>query len=415
MLYTTPILPQLNSSRFPHTLPPYIGAVLFETFLYGLYVILFAICAYVLLRRNTPLHWILLGAASTMFALATSDIVYTYGLLFGKLLHGGLTYSNLRPKYWLYVTNNVLADGLLLYRCFVVWEFRKVILLGPIALLIAATVCGYALEGANSVLFEKAWIYLTLTLILNVVLTVMTAGRIWWLAKRAKQFPGCNLLQRYNATITILIESGVVYSLYIILDLALRKHPVGSMVLDAGLIQVVGIMPTLIIVQVGLGRAVHDIEANEAITRLESYKNRTAAMQVEAGISSGGAMNTHCVHPRQCHKHAPYAHMSLHSAVVASSEGVECNSSTDAIIAKRNAHDSINTLNQTDTRDQCSANDVSTATVVEGDVACIALGSLCGPTLRMDRAVSLRLSWAEEMGMSPNSGIGILQQVSKTM
>ena len=68
-------------------------------------MILFAICTYVLLRRNTPLHWILLAAASTMFALATSDIVYTYGLLFGKLLQGGLTYSNLRPKYWLYVTN----------------------------------------------------------------------------------------------------------------------------------------------------------------------------------------------------------------------------------------------------------------------------------------------------------------------
>jgi hypothetical protein len=52
-----------------------------------------------------PLRWILLAVASTMFALATSDIVYTYGLLFGKLLQGGLTYSDLRPKYWLYVTN----------------------------------------------------------------------------------------------------------------------------------------------------------------------------------------------------------------------------------------------------------------------------------------------------------------------
>ena len=68
-------------------------------------MILFAICAYVLLYRNTRLHWVLLAAASTMFALATSDIIYTYRLLFGKLLQGGLTFSNLRPKYWLYVTN----------------------------------------------------------------------------------------------------------------------------------------------------------------------------------------------------------------------------------------------------------------------------------------------------------------------
>ncbi|KAJ2918088.1 hypothetical protein MD484_g2304, partial [Candolleomyces efflorescens] len=71
---------------------------------------------------------------------------------------------------------------------------------------------------------------------------------------------GDSLLQRYNATITILIESGVLYSTYMILDLAFQNDPSASTILDAGLIQVVGIMPTLIIVQVGLGRAIHENE-----------------------------------------------------------------------------------------------------------------------------------------------------------
>jgi hypothetical protein len=232
------------------------------------------------------------------------------------------------------------------------------------------------------------------------------------------------------------IESGIIYSLYIILDLAFRKHPVGSVVLDAGLIQIVvsqtcvcifraavhhlsmaiynflqGIMPTLIIVQVGLGRAVHDIEANESIARLGGHKNRPIAMQVDAGIPGGGTMNIHCVHPRQ-YRHTAHAHINVHPTVVA--EGVTSNS-TGAIIAKRSDPNYINALDRTDTHDQCLANEMATRTVLDGEIAGVGLGSLCGPTLRMDRAVSLRLSWGEEMGLSASSGLGILQQIPKTV
>lgn len=61
-----------------------------------------------------------------------------------------------------------------------------------------------------------------------------------------------------------------------------------QIILDCGLIQVVGVMPTLIIVQVGLGRAVHDIEANDAIARLEGNK-------------TGEELVVHCVRSRECH------------------------------------------------------------------------------------------------------------------
>lgn len=71
----------------------------------GLYVILYAICAYVLLSRNKRLHWTLLVSATVMFALATSDIIYTYYIVFSKPVKGGLTFADVRPKYWLYITN----------------------------------------------------------------------------------------------------------------------------------------------------------------------------------------------------------------------------------------------------------------------------------------------------------------------
>ncbi|KAF9531303.1 hypothetical protein CPB83DRAFT_848813 [Crepidotus variabilis] len=255
---------------FPPSFPPYIGAVLFETFLYGLYTILMAICVVVFLPSHRKIHWLLPVSAVIMYLIASGDIAYTYYLLFGKLLKGGASFENVRPKYWLYVTNNVIADTLLLYRCYVVWDYRKAVFVGPVFLLVGGTVVGYLFEGSPTHLFSKAWIYLVLTVSLNVILTALAAGRIWWLSRKAKPLLDPGLLQRYSGTIGILIESGFIYTFYVVLDLALHFNQTGTLVLDAGLIQVVGIMPTLIIAQVGLGRAMHaDAEAN---TRLEQSK-----------------------------------------------------------------------------------------------------------------------------------------------
>jgi len=70
------------------------------------------ICVYVLLRRKKPLHWLLLVSALTMYSIATADIGYTYYLLFAKLLKDGISFTDLRPKYWLYVTNKYVLRSL---------------------------------------------------------------------------------------------------------------------------------------------------------------------------------------------------------------------------------------------------------------------------------------------------------------
>ncbi|KAF8901216.1 hypothetical protein CPB84DRAFT_1846969 [Gymnopilus junonius] len=287
-----------DSNTFPTSLPPYVGAVLFETFLYGLYVILFAICIYVLLRHHRSSHGVLLASAVLMFALATTDIIYTYYILFAKLLKGGLSFMDVRPKYWLHVTNSVLADSLLIYRCFVVWEHKKSVVIGPIILLLAATACGYVFEGSSTRMFNNAYIYLVMSFALNAIVTVLTAGRIWWLARKAQVILGARVIERYNSTIAVLIESGFLYSLYTILDLAVRNTRVVNTIVDAGLIHVVGIMPTLIIVQVGLGRSAHDIETtHEAMVfaNAETMNNRKSASIVNTRKSYSENMNTHSV------------------------------------------------------------------------------------------------------------------------
>jgi len=279
-----PIFIDGSFTTLSKSLATYVGAALFETFLYGLYTILFAICLYTLLRRDQNLHRILLLFVIVMFALATADIIYTYYIAFAEVPKGELLFANLKPKYWLYVTNNVVADALLLYRCFAVWDFNISVISGPVILLLAGTVCGYVFEESSSFAgfssspnpgFDKTYIYLIMTFSLNAILTGLTAGRIWWVTRTARNILGTGLLQRYNTTIRILIESGVLYSAYIILDLALRRTAVAGTIVDAGLIQIVGIMPTLIIVQVGLGRAAHDAPP----TRPEANCNKTTSIR----------------------------------------------------------------------------------------------------------------------------------------
>jgi len=62
--------------------------------------------------------------------------------------------------------------------------------------------------------------------------------------------------------IAIIVESGVIYSIYVVLDVVFK-----NLILDAGLVQVVGIVPTLIIVQIGLGHDGHDIDTTASMVQ----------------------------------------------------------------------------------------------------------------------------------------------------
>ncbi|TFK37223.1 hypothetical protein BDQ12DRAFT_653128 [Crucibulum laeve] len=266
-------------TSFPDTLGPYLGAVLFETFLYGMYLILYVTCTFILLRRNDRLNWIMLASASIMFALATADIGYTYFLVFNKLLGKGLSWKALYPKYIMYASNNILADGLLLYRCYVVWGYKKHVVIGPFLLFLLAAACGYIFEGAVLPLLKDSWIHLMLTFSLNLMLTALTAGRIWWLARNAKLLLEEGVVRRYKMSTAILLETGTIYCVYIAFDIALRNNKAANAVLDAGLIQMVGIMPTLTIVQVGLGRAVQE----DKRARSDSIEPKLKRLRIPTG------------------------------------------------------------------------------------------------------------------------------------
>ncbi|PPR07887.1 hypothetical protein CVT24_005624 [Panaeolus cyanescens] len=235
------------------SLSGYVGAFLFESFLYGMYFMTFGFCMYTLYVNRRTMLWPLGVAAVLMFAISTTDIIISVHMLLHYIIHGrSVPVGNSYPKYILFITNNVIADCLLLYRCYMVWSRSKRIVVVPALLLLASTVWGYISTISTSARDrERLSVYLWLTLGLNVAITAVT-------------------------------ESGAIYSLYTLLCLT-----VNSVVLDVGLVQVVGLVPTLIIVQVGLGRSVQDIDSTVAMHRTERRSSSTPVL--DTIFSSSGS------------------------------------------------------------------------------------------------------------------------------
>ncbi|KAJ7834199.1 hypothetical protein B0H14DRAFT_2798661 [Mycena olivaceomarginata] len=91
----------------------------------------------------------------------------------------------------------------------------------------------------------------------------LTAGRIWYIRREVQKLTGQRpLRQRYGTAVAIILESGILYCLCVIIyviSISTKQSSVFGTIFNGvawGLVQVgVNIVPTLILVRVGLGRS----------------------------------------------------------------------------------------------------------------------------------------------------------------
>ncbi|KAF9066447.1 hypothetical protein BDP27DRAFT_1011583 [Rhodocollybia butyracea] len=187
-----------------------------------------------------------------------------------------------------YVTANIIADALLLYRCYVVWGARKYIIVGPFLISLVNTTLekenvsqvlnevknGNVGSGENASLQTASAIsfsFLIVNLLTNLILTGLIAGRIWWISKETRRALGGADDKRIGSIATMVLESGLLYPVALAIGLALKLtetvtevHPILTII--------VGMAPTLIMVRTELGINIrinsdanedkYDIEAN---------------------------------------------------------------------------------------------------------------------------------------------------------
>ncbi|KAJ7438565.1 hypothetical protein B0H11DRAFT_589180 [Mycena galericulata] len=267
-------------------------AVSVEVFLYGILLVLLSIAAHLVYRRTGTGRRILVSAMSLMALLATAQLgvscrmsVLAYGLL--RLLAIGGVEGEFPPqsargvRIWiefnnlyavsafLLVTNNLVTDSLFVYRCFVVWGRNVRIVIAPILMLFTATALGYLVTYEVDVKPGSldSRVPFIMSILTNVVLIALTAGRIWWIRRDARVLSESALIRTYNTVVAIILESGAIYCLtvlvYVICVSSVDNSPLVLYVFPSAMLQIVNIAPALIIVRVGLGRAFEDTAGSE--------------------------------------------------------------------------------------------------------------------------------------------------------
>ncbi|KAJ7118305.1 hypothetical protein C8R44DRAFT_790552 [Mycena epipterygia] len=251
--------------------------------LYALYVVLFLFSIHFLRRRRPAERRVLLLTAWAMFLLATSGtliVVISAGISM-RMMYLFVQGSNseaanlLRHYHTLALTvdiilalNNLVTDSLFLYRCYVIWGCRKMIIVVPGALIVVTVVVGCISGlGYYNLITLHPYIDPRVPFIMggatNILLMCLTAGRIWYIRRQGQILTGKTVFKKqYDTAVAIILESGLIYCLCAILyvtSASINSNSASATIFNGvswGVFQLgVNIVPTLILVRVGMGRS----------------------------------------------------------------------------------------------------------------------------------------------------------------
>ncbi|KAJ7207320.1 hypothetical protein C8J57DRAFT_767000 [Mycena rebaudengoi] len=254
----------------------YLNTTVFLAFCSGIYTCIFFLALYAMIfKRKT--HKALFIVVILMYILATTQTGSHWALLRSAFItHGGTPADAAdyiaNPSFTLVgmpasmlVVNTFLADCVLIFRCFAVWNRDWRIIILPVMSTIGGTVLGiltvveishYILFGGDPNAFiDYARPYFCMCLVTTLMATILIVFRILWLTRDQN---GVRAVSSYRSVIEIVVESALLYSLTLIAYIVLLFYSDTSDndgYAQAILIQMTGIAPTLIVARVSFGLA----------------------------------------------------------------------------------------------------------------------------------------------------------------
>ncbi|KAJ6617110.1 hypothetical protein B0H10DRAFT_1338878 [Mycena sp. CBHHK59/15] len=199
-----------------------------EWFFYGMNVVLFCFCIKTLRNCRLPHRRGLSVAVAVIFSFCSLHCVLSLVNDAQWMAHIFNPLDKALLIRWdkvnivmdvLYQTNNLIADGIFIYRCYGIWNFSKRIIILPITLLISTALLGYAgiivcaFEGLAGFLFAT-WLFplaVIFSVLTNILLMGLAAGRIWWICRGARAIMGPAVVKRYRTVVAMILESGALY------------------------------------------------------------------------------------------------------------------------------------------------------------------------------------------------------------
>ncbi|KAI0067445.1 hypothetical protein BV25DRAFT_1100386 [Artomyces pyxidatus] len=210
----------------------------FRGILYGLEVYTFFTSVYCLWGRPssyTKDRRLYVGYGAVLLCLVT--IAVTTDALWGQYMWidhrndvgGPLGYFGVSGSSWFNVfgssadaTANVLGDGLLLYRCYMIWGSRLWVIAFPALIYLASTVLviitvvesalpnAFLLNG-SAANFGVPWVACSVSL--NIIVTGMICGRLLYMRHLTRTVMTPEMAYMYTSIIAILIESAMPFSI----------------------------------------------------------------------------------------------------------------------------------------------------------------------------------------------------------
>ncbi|THU76228.1 hypothetical protein K435DRAFT_902517 [Dendrothele bispora CBS 962.96] len=157
-----------------------------------------------------------------------------------------------------------VADLILIFRCYVVWDYKRTVLITVTVISIGNNVTAfvawgftirddYVIHNDESVIAAWfPWIFLIMNILVNLTLSLMIAGKIWQ-QRVATKILGAKLQRIYRSALLITLESGILYSVTILACGLLALFVLTPLYCYCILLQMAAIAPTMITVRAGLG------------------------------------------------------------------------------------------------------------------------------------------------------------------
>lgn len=252
-----------------------------ECLLYGVFLVLFVLSVYFLRTRNRTSSFLHLLLMSSVFLFNTVHIIlsvvhvhqfcanafvrvweildYLVNEVYigwsDDILNGSVADNIVILSFQiLFLFSSVLADGIIVYRVYLIWEGKKGVILIP-ALLFISTIATTIVQIFRPVAY---YAFLSVTLATNIVSTGLTAGWIWHLNRTEMHLLGPAVKRTYDTTALILLTSGGLYSISIAAVLVAKAAKSVCLPLTiACMYQMVAIAPSLIFVRVGLETSIN--------------------------------------------------------------------------------------------------------------------------------------------------------------
>ncbi|KIP07585.1 hypothetical protein PHLGIDRAFT_412673 [Phlebiopsis gigantea 11061_1 CR5-6] len=259
-----------------------IVALFMESVFYGLYLVTFGMCMYVMLvkgRSSARQRAVFLAVALAMFAVASLDAVLLLIHVLDAFIWyrgpGGAIGEFDEISYWVnamktvtYIIQTSIGDGVLIYRCYIVYG-RSWIVVAPLCLLWVGGLVTEIFDGYIAFTLHKTALLnvgelspfitslLSITLALNVIATSMIIYKIWMIERGTRDAFALRGSSSLRRAIRIIVESGLLYSLSVVCNMGVYVSGNNALygVSDC-VVQVIGISFNLIIIRIDQGRTV---------------------------------------------------------------------------------------------------------------------------------------------------------------